>query len=215
MEFAMNTRFAVFGGTLVVFACLGVGLILAPKSSATQAPSHDIPEGVMCASDGSCPLRTTSTLPLARPTSTVQTNATVVRVVDGDTFVAALDDEAGEFKVRMLGVNTPETVDPRKPVECFGKMASEHTKELLNGQRVRLEEDPHADERDRYDRLLRNVVLSDGTDVNAALVRDGYAYAYLSFPLAPERKSELKRLQEIARAGERGLWAPGVCSASL
>lgn len=142
-----------------------------------------------------------------------RTNATVIRAVDGDTFTVTLDAEPGEWKIRMLGINTPESVDPRKPVECFGKEASRHLRELIEGKRVRLEADSQADERDKYGRLLRNVFLQDGTDVNATLVRDGYAQAYLSFPLDPLRKRELRTLEESARKRAVGLWSPSTCSA--
>lgn len=142
----------------------------------------------------------------------IKTNAAVTRVKDGDTFVVKLDGESEEFTVRLLGVNTPETVDPRKPVECFGKEASQFTKLKLADQRVRLDADPQADERDKYGRLLRNATLADGTDFNASLVKEGYAYAYLSFPLTPARKVELKRLETEARTAKRGLWADGACA---
>ncbi len=136
----------------------------------------------------------------------VTTNATIVHVVDGDTFDADLDG-VGKVRIRMLGVNTPETVDPRKAVECFGKDASSFSKSvLIEGARIRLDEDAQADERDKYGRLLRNVVLADGTDFNAKLVAEGYAYAYTSFPLAPERKVELTRLQQEAKEAGLGLW---------
>lgn len=139
------------------------------------------------------------------------TNALVIRAVDGDTLEAKLDN-GQEVKVRFLGVNTPESVDPRRPVECFGKEASKHTASLVGGKRVRLVADPQADEVDKYGRLLRNIFLDDGTDVNAALVRDGYAYAYLDFPLNKQRKVELARLQEEAEAAKRGLWNPESCN---
>lgn len=143
--------------------------------------------------------------------STIRTNATVIRVVDGDTLDARLDGEDGDRRVRLLGINTPETVDPRRPVECFGKEASTRMKNLVDGQRVSLIADPQADERDKYGRLLRNVISGDGTDVNAAMVREGYAHAYLSFPLDPKRKRELKKLEQDARIGRRGLWNPETC----
>ncbi|MFZ6015940.1 MAG: thermonuclease family protein [Patescibacteria group bacterium] len=139
-------------------------------------------------------------------------NAYVIHVVDGDTITVKLDSDPNlEVKVRLLGINTPETVDPRRPVECFGKQASDFAKELLSHQRVRLEADPEADEIDKYGRLLRNVYLPDGTDVNALLVADGYANAYVSFPQNQERKAELRRLESEARQAERGLWNPTVC----
>lgn len=142
----------------------------------------------------------------------IEPNATVVRVVDGDTIEVRIDGDASDEKVRLLGVNTPETVDPRRAVQCFGKQASDFTKALLTGKRVRLDSDPQADERDKYHRLLRNIVLLDGTDVNASLVRSGYAYAYVSFPLNKARKKELLRFQEEAKMAKRGLWAEGTCN---
>ncbi|MHB8831031.1 MAG: thermonuclease family protein [Patescibacteria group bacterium] len=156
------------------------------------------------------------------PTSTVTTtstqiaktptNAAVVRVVDGDTIDVKLDAEPDkEYKVRLLGVNTPETVDPRRPVQCFGKQASDFTKHALSGKRIKLEADPQADERDKYNRLLRNVFLEDGTDFNALLVKEGYAQAYVSFPQNPARKVELRKLESEAKAAGAGMWAPGAC----
>lgn len=139
-------------------------------------------------------------------------NAEALRVVDGDTLVVKLDGEEGEWKIRMLGINTPESVDPRRPVECFGKEASEKLARIMEVKRIRLEPDPQADERDKYGRLLRNVWLEDGTDVNALMVREGYAYAYLSFPLDRQRKAELKKLETEAKVSGVGLWATSTCA---
>ncbi len=188
---------------LSIVAVAGVGVFL------TQNPK---PQVVASVDDKQSPkielaATTSTTPPAAEATSTVQTNAIVIRVVDGDTLVAKLDSEPQkEYKVRLLGVNTPETVDPRRAVQCFGKQASDLSKKTLSGKRVRLEADPQADERDKYDRLLRNLILEDGTDFNASLVREGYANAYLSFPLNPVRKAELRRLETEAKAAKRGLW---------
>lgn len=146
-----------------------------------------------------------------RGDSSTSTNALILRAVDGDTLEADFGDGT-KVKIRLLGVNTPESVDPRRPVECFGKEASKHMASLVDGKRVLLASDPQADEVDVYGRLLRNVFLEDGTDVNAALVRDGYAYAYLDFPLNKQRKVELSRLQAEAKAAERGLWDPKTCN---
>jgi micrococcal nuclease len=156
---------------------------------------------------------TATAIPSANAASSTvkQANASVVKVVDGDTIDAKLDDEGKVYRIRFLGINTPETVDPRRPVQCFGKEASNKMKELLTGKRIRLEADPEADERDKYGRLLRNVYLEDGTDVNAYMVREGYAYAYLSFPLNAKRKKELRKLQEDAKMAGRGLWNPEAC----
>ncbi len=143
-------------------------------------------------------------------TSTIRLNAIVTHVVDGDTLDATVD--GGEkVRVRFLGVNTPEVVDPRKPVQCFGKEASAFSKSLLNGKRIMLKADPQADERDKYGRILRTVYLEDGTDVNATLVANGYAQAYTSFPLNPIRKRQIISLQNDAKTAGRGMWAPQAC----
>lgn len=139
------------------------------------------------------------------------TNALVTRTVDGDTLHAKIDGEPDEVTVRLLGINTPESVDPRRPVECFGKEASHHAQELLQGKRIRLEADPEADERDKYGRILRKVVMEDGTAFNTLMVKEGYAYAYTSFPMAAAYKRELKNLEEEARLSKRGLWADTTC----
>lgn len=154
----------------------------------------------------------TSTEAIVVSTSTVPTNAFVVRAVDGDTLDAMLDGETVAVKVRLLGVNTPESVDPRRGVECFGKEASHFTASSTAQKRVRLVADAEADERDKYGRLLRNVVLEDGTDFNATLVREGFAYAYVSFPQNKQRKAELVRLQKAAEVAQRGLWNPQTCN---
>ncbi len=127
----------------------------------------------------------------------------VVRVNDGDTIV--VKTPAGNESVRLLGVDTPEVKDPRKPVQCFGEAASAHTKQALNGASVRLEPDPTNTDRDKYGRLLRYVYLPDGTLYNAALIRDGYGFAYTVFPIT--KLEEFRALEADARANSRGLWA--------
>lgn len=143
--------------------------------------------------------------------ASTSTNAFIIRAVDGDTLKVRLDGKEDEVTVRLLGVNTPESVDPRRPVECFGKEASTFTASLTEGRRARLESDPQADEVDRYGRLLRNVILADGMDLNAELVKQGYAYAYLNYPLDPARKTQLMYLQNQADEQQLGLWGEGGC----
>jgi len=89
----------------------------------------------------------------------------VLHDVDGDTIVVKISGR--EETVRFIGADTPETHDPRKPVQCFGQAAAEHTKSLLGGKSVRLAADPQDSNRDKYGRLLRYVYLPDGTLVNA------------------------------------------------
>ncbi len=127
----------------------------------------------------------------------------VVKVYDGDTIEV---DMLGNLeKIRMIGVNTPETHDPRKPVECFGQAASDYTHTQLDGKNVRLEADPINQNRDRYDRLLRYVYLEDGTLYNAKLIEEGYGFALLAFPFT--KTDQFAQLEKQAREQSKGLWA--------
>ena len=136
------------------------------------------------------------------------TLAQVVRVVDGDTIVVSQGEK--QETVRLIGINTPETVDPRKPVECFGKEAKEYLKELLNGKKVRLENDPSQQERDRYGRLLRYIFLEDKTFINQKLIEDGYAYEY-TYDLPYQYQDAFKKAESNAKAANRGLWNSATC----
>ena len=131
---------------------------------------------------------------------------TVVRVVDGDTIVARLP--GGEESVRLIGIDTPETVDPRKPVQCFGREASERTKALLPpGTPIRLERDVEA--RDHFGRLLAYVHrVDDGTFVNLALAEEGYAQP-LTIPPNVAYTARFSAAAADARQAGRGLW--GAC----
>jgi micrococcal nuclease len=196
--------FAICGLVFIAFAIVIYrnGHISAPQK-VTISLAHQ--------SDAPAEATVQSVLFVRVATSTVRVNATVTHVVDGDTLDAKRDG-GDNVRIRFLGVNTPEVVDPRKPVECFGSEASAFSKSLLNGKRIMLKGDPQADERDKYGRLLRTVILEDGTDVNATLVANGYAQAYTGFPLDPLRKRQVISLQRDAKAEARGMWAPGACS---
>jgi micrococcal nuclease len=129
--------------------------------------------------------------------------ARVVRVVDGDTVVVRTGGH--EQRVRYIGVDTPESVKPGTPVQCFAKAASAANKRLVEGQEVRLVGDAEA--RDRYGRTLAYVYrTSDGLFVNAELVRRGYAKP-LTIPPNVAHALELRRLAAAARRDGRGLWS--------
>jgi len=132
----------------------------------------------------------------------------VTRVVDGDTIVVNIAGQ--EEKIRLIGVNTPETVDPRRPVQCFGKEASNYAKTTLTGQNVSLEADPTQGDTDKYNRLLRYIFLPDGTNFNLKLIQDGYAYEY-TYKLPYKYQSQFKAAQKTAESSQKGLWAPAVC----
>lgn len=127
----------------------------------------------------------------------------VISIHDGDTI--SVNMNGNEEKVRLIGIDTPETKDPRKPVQCFGQAASDFTKELIDSSPVRLEADPLSTNRDRYDRLLRYVYLPDNTLVNAEIIRQGYGFAYTSFPFT--KSSEFKAYEKNAKAENKGLWS--------
>lgn len=134
----------------------------------------------------------------------------VTKVFDGDTIEVR---RGGRLeKVRLLGIDTPETVDPRRPVQCFGRDASRRTKQLLSRMYVRLETDPAAGEHDKYHRLLRYVWRQDGLLVNESLIRDGYALEYTYRTTAYRHQAEFKMAEAEARAARRGLWSPQTCN---
>lgn len=122
---------------------------------------------------------------------------TVIRVVDGDTIV--LD---GNEKVRLIGVDTPETKHPRKPIEYFGKEASAFTTKMAEGKKVRIEYDWQR--LDKYGRTLAYVYLEDGTFLNAEIVKQGYGHAYTRFPF--KYLEEFRQYEREARENNRGLW---------
>jgi micrococcal nuclease len=134
------------------------------------------------------------------PTSTT---ARVLRVVDGDTILVAVGSR--QERVRYIGVDTPETVKPHTPVQCFGKRASAANHRLVDGREVRLVADAEA--RDRYGRLLAYVYrVDDGLLVNEALVRGGYA---TTLAIAPNVRfaDRFAALARQARDAGRGLWS--------
>jgi micrococcal nuclease len=145
-----------------------------------------------------CSLRPTAAPPAGPPGL-----ATIVRPVDGDTVVVQVGGV--EERVRLIGIDTPESVSRQRPVECYGPEAKHRTAELLPaGTSVQLERDVEA--RDAYDRLLAYVTRADdGVLVNLLLVTEGYAE---SARFAPNlaHQAELDRAEADARAGERGLW---------
>lgn len=134
----------------------------------------------------------------------------VVEVFDGDTIAIAKDGKIE--KVRFIGVDTPETKDPRKPVQCFGREASEFTKQLLKGAKVRIEYDPVVGERDRYQRLLAYVWKDSGLFVNQELVVEGYAHEYTYQNQLYKYRDQFQREEANARSAQRGLWSATTCN---
>ncbi len=128
----------------------------------------------------------------------------VPHVSDGDTLDVDVPDGTHQHtRIRLWGVDTPETVKPNTPVQHFGPEASAFTKKVAMGQAVRLELNP-VHTRDKYGRLLAYVYLPDGRMLNRVLVEEGYGYADPRFE--HKYKAEFHRLQNDAKAARRGLW---------
>ncbi len=175
---------------LLVGAALVIALVLASRYVLITISNSDV--------DGGGP---TPTLGAGYTLDT-----TVVRVVDGDTLVVQAEGKVE--RVRLIGVDTPETVSPSKPVQCYGKQASDHLKALLpSGTPIRLVTD--AETHDVYGRLLAYVYRhADGLFVNLELAQDGYA-SLLTYPPNVAHEPQFARAVDAAHQRRLGLW--GTC----
>ena len=123
------------------------------------------------------------------------------RVVDGDTIIIKMNGK--QERVRLIGVDTPETKHPKKPVEDFGHEASVFTTRLVEGKKVTLEYDQ--EKRDKYGRLLAYVYLEDGTFLNEEIIKQGYGFAYTKYPF--KYLDDFRGFEKEARDNKNGLWA--------
>jgi len=133
----------------------------------------------------------------------------VVEVVDGDTVKIRRNGRVETL--RLIGLDTPETRDPRRPVECFGREASARGKKLLGGQKVRIVMDRSQGTKDKYGRTLAYLYRQDGLFYNLDMIRAGYAneYTYQNNPY--QYQKQFKAAERQAREAERGLWSPKTC----
>ena len=199
---------------LLATACAGAGpqggvtpsatvLVTAPTSTPlSTSPTVSTP--TVTISQGPSP--TASPSPTATAVSPAGEKAQVTRVVDGDTIDVSIAGTT--YRVRYIGIDTPETVDPRRPVGCYGHEASERNRQLVDGKTVELEKD--VSETDDFGRLLRYVWV-DGEMANAVLVREGYAVAS-TYPPDVGYQELFLSLQRQARDAGRGLWGPACAS---
>lgn len=145
---------------------------------------------------------------------TFGTNATILQTnqpglyhvqnfVDGDTITVSMNGTSE--KVRFIGVDTPETHKPNTPVQCYGHDAADFTKRTIGNQSVRLVSDSQSTDRDRYNRLLRYVYLTDGTLVNQKIIREGYGFYYPYFPFT--KSTVFAFSQSQAQSEHLGLWS--------
>lgn len=205
MRKVSRKQFSNIGVTLALIA-LAFLFQLSPKTEATSTELGKL-LGVPAAEATILPT------PAATQNATnanISLRPTVVSVADGDTFKVKLQD-GSEQTVRLLGVDTPETVDPRKTVQCFGKEASQFTKEKLSGKEVVLEGDPTQGDVDKYNRLLRYVYLSDGTFFNLQLIQEGYGTEY-TYQKPYKFQKAFKAAEQGAREESKGFWNPSSCN---
>ena len=139
------------------------------------------------------------------PTDFSAVLADVVRVVDGDTIEVSLYGTGGDKEMlRLIGVDTPETVHPRMPVQFYGPEATQFTKNMCSGTTVKLHYQKQGPSRGNYGRLLVYVELAGGAILNEEIISNGFGYSYTKYP--HEKTAEYNQLQHAAQASEVGLW---------
>lgn len=188
---------AVFLGILTFFS----GILWIAGDTPTDTKTVEITENQPVSANEEGPNLTPETAPQAQEIP--QDYYLVVAVVDGDTLKVNIDGK--EEALRLIGMDTPETVDPRKPVQCFAKEASSKAKETLTGKKVKLEVDPSQGERDKYDRLLRYLYLEDGTLYNQMMIEEGYAHEY-TYNTPYKYQEVFKQAETRARESKKGFW---------
>lgn len=134
---------------------------------------------------------------------------TVSSVVDGDTVKINMNGKTETL--RLIGLDTPETLDPRKLVQCFGKEASNKAKELLVGKKVRIETDPSQGSKDKYNRTLAYIYLENGLFYNKYMIEQGYAHEY-TYNIPYKYQSEFKEAVKRSQDSKLGLWSPDTCN---
>jgi micrococcal nuclease len=160
--------------------------------------------GAVLAAAVAMPLLVSSPTVRAEP---VETTAVVLRVVDGDT-VDIRDDVRGRLRVRLLGIDTPETKKPGFTVGCWGPEATDFANTTMLGQRVALVTDPTQDMTDRYGRTLGYLVRADGWDYSVEAARAGAAKSYVYDDHRVSQYNAIEAAEAEARSALRGLWGP-------
>ena len=175
-----------------------------PNTSKLQGQTKQNVAGVQ--TDPSTP--TTDT---RQPSQTRLEQAILIKVIDGDTISVSINGRS-EI-VRVIGIDTPEVVDTRKTVECFGKEASGFaTVTLQDNKTLFLESDPTQGDRDKYQRLLRYVWIDGGkVDFGKLMIDGGYASEY-TYDLPYKHQKSYKEAEKVAREAKKGLWADDACA---
>lgn len=142
----------------------------------------------------------------SRP-STAEGPFPVTYIADGDTF--HINYYGVETSLRLIGVDTPETVDRRTTVQCFGIEASNYLKSKLTGQQVYIESDPTQSDRDGYNRLLRYAYLGN-EDIGLSIIANGYGHEY-TYYIPYQKQSKYQAAERNAEVQNLGLWSPSTC----
>ena len=202
-------------GTLVLALAAGVGLWIYLGQPTSLADLEALPPSEVGT--------TVDTLPDGQPDAAAAADLTappadaegpfaVVRVVDGDTLIVARPE--GDTRVRVIGIDTPESVAPDRPVECFGPESADRADQLLTGTSVMLRGDPTQDRVDQYGRELDYVWLPDGRLFNHVMLVEGFATEY-TFAAPYAYQDSFRAAEQQAAQGGVGLWSPATCGGDV
>ncbi|MDO8522286.1 MAG: thermonuclease family protein, partial [bacterium] len=185
--------------TAIAMLVLGIGLGILMSRTVPRSVRQPVAESQSAIVSESVP-----EISVAAPLRSAGAYYPVTKVVDGDTVAVNINGK--NATVRLIGLDTPETVDPRKPVQCFGEEASKKAKEILTGKSVRLETESSQGQLDKYGRLLAYIFLEDGTLFNQLMISEGFGHEY-TYNLPYKYQKEFKQAEKTARENNRGLWA--------
>ncbi|WP_307864636.1 thermonuclease family protein [Allobranchiibius sp. CTAmp26] len=182
----------------------------APGSTSTSSATRSTHAAGVVPGHGTATSTATST-PAATHSPTSQSSSLgalvpVLSVIDGDTIAVRIDGV--RRKIRLIGVDTPETRKPNTPVQCFGKQASSEMQSLVQSRSVRLQADPSQGDVDKYGRSLRYVFTADGRNVAQTLIAGGFGREY-TYDTAYRYQAPFRAAESAARRTHAGLW--GAC----
>lgn len=202
-----NKLLYILGGIVVLIAVVSISDSNTTKDI-TQATTQVVPVSNTLNAEKEGILNTTNKASV-QTESSPSSYYTVTRVVDGDTIKVSIN--GSEETLRLIGMDTPETVDPRKEVQCFGVEASNKAKALLTGKKVKIETDASQGTYDKYNRHLAYIFLEDGTFYNKYMIEQGYAHEY-TYGTPYKYQTEFKNAQKSAQSSKLGFWASNTCN---
>lgn len=193
---------------LLIFLVWLIFLTVVPSSSTnpkqnkpriSPAPTKTVKKSILTVTPTPTPTSTPT------PTFTSTPNVSLIKVIDGDTIEVNINGI--NEKVRLIGLDTPEMSDSRESIRCFAVEAKNKTQSLIAYQNIKLEKDPTQNNRDKYNRLLRYVILKDGRNLAKVIIEQGYGYEY-TYRIPYVYQKEFKEAQKKAEKNKVGLWNP-------